>query len=88
MQGDSSVPENPKNEVDFRYICFVKSNDNKHVYELDGDRDGPVDRGIIIADGEDMLGKGMLGHIKAFIGRYQHKNISCNLIALVSEVDG
>jgi ubiquitin carboxyl-terminal hydrolase L3 len=44
-QGTSEVPTNPEDEVDFHYVCFVKSNKNNHLYELDGDRKGPKDRG-------------------------------------------
>jgi len=87
MQGDSAVPEHVEEEVDYHYICFFSSSESNHVYELDGDRLGPVDRGTIIAQDEDMLGQGMLAYIRAFMRRYQHENIGFNLIALVVSDD-
>lgn len=87
IQGDSAVPEDAEEEVDYHYICFVSSSENNHVYELDGDRQGPVDRGTVIARDEDMLGQGMLAHIRTFIRRYQHENIGFNLMALVVSDD-
>jgi len=87
MQGDSAVPDNPEDEVDFHYICFVRSIENQHVYELDGDRSGPVDIGLIMGEDEDMLGPGMLAHVKEFMRRYEHENIIFNLMALVTAAD-
>ena len=36
-----------EDEVDFHYVCFVKSSKTGHLYELGGDRKGPVDHGIL-----------------------------------------
>lgn len=47
LQGDSEVRANPEDEVDFHYVCFVKSHRNDHLYELDGNRKGPVDWGLL-----------------------------------------
>ncbi|KAF6229421.1 hypothetical protein HO133_007537 [Letharia lupina] len=47
LQGESDVPENAEDEVNIRYVCFVKSSKTGHLYELDGDRKGPVDHGIL-----------------------------------------
>ncbi|KAI9651975.1 MAG: ubiquitinyl hydrolase 1 [Trizodia sp. TS-e1964] len=54
-QGDSEVPEKAKDEVDFHYVCSVKSNKDRHIYERNGDRKGPVDKGPIVV-GKDVLG--------------------------------
>ena len=43
LQGESDVPER----------VFVKTSKPGHLYELDGDRKGPVDHGILKA-GEDV----------------------------------
>jgi ubiquitin carboxyl-terminal hydrolase L3 len=75
------VPDDPEEEVDYHYICFA-SGSNGHVYELDGDRNGPVDRGILLGDSEDMMGEGMLAYVRAFMRRYEHENMSFNLMAL------
>ncbi|KAK1834281.1 putative ubiquitin carboxyl-terminal hydrolase [Podospora conica] len=50
LKGDSEAPANPEDEVDFHYVCFVKSRKNGHLYELDGDRKGPIDRGPLDND--------------------------------------
>jgi ubiquitin carboxyl-terminal hydrolase L3 len=84
MQGDSEVPEDAEEEVDYHYICFVCSSENNHVYELDGDRIGPIDRGVLVNEYEDMLGQGMLAHIRTFMRRYEHENTNFNLMALVT----
>lgn len=46
--GTSDVPSDPTAEVDFHYLCFVRSHKNGHLYELDGDRIGPIDRGPVL----------------------------------------
>ena len=84
MQGDSEVPEDAEEEVDYHYICFVCSSENNHVYELDGDRIGPIDRGVLVDEYGDMLGQGMLAHIRTFMKRYEHENTNFNLMALVT----
>lgn len=50
-QGQSEVPgSEPKS--DLHYVCFVKDSNN-HLWELDGRRKGPLDRGVI--GDEDVL---------------------------------
>jgi ubiquitin carboxyl-terminal hydrolase L3 len=88
IQGDSEVPEDAEAEVDYHYICFARSSENNHVFQLDGDRSGPIDRGVLVSQDEDMLGEGMLDHIRAFMKRYEHENMSFNLMALVTADEG
>ncbi|KAA8623474.1 ubiquitin carboxyl-terminal hydrolase isozyme L1 [Pyrenophora tritici-repentis] len=80
-QGSSQVPANAEDEVDFHYVCFVKSNENGHLYELDGDRKGPKDRGPLEPD-EDVLSDGGRKVIKEFIEREQGQNTNFSLLAL------
>jgi len=47
-QGQSSVP-GAEDDIDLHYVCFVKDEKN-HLWEMDGRRKGPLDRGEI---GED-----------------------------------
>ena len=82
LQGDSDVPENAEDEVDFHYVCFVKSTKTGHLYELDGDRKGPVDHGALEA-GEDVLSGRALRVIQNFIGREKGANVNFSLLALV-----
>ena len=83
LQGDSEVPENAEDEVDFHYVCFVKSSKTGHLYELDGDRKGPVDHGSL-GPGEDILSGGALSIIQKVIGREDGQNVNFSLLALVS----
>ncbi|KAI9691039.1 MAG: ubiquitinyl hydrolase 1 [Bathelium mastoideum] len=81
LQGQSSVPEDAAAEVDYHYICFVKS--RGRLYELDGDKKGPVDRGSLSSD-EDVLGEKGVNVIREFIQREKDQNLNFNLMALVS----
>jgi len=83
MLGDSTVPDNAEEEVDFHFVCFVKSPKNGHIYELDGDRKGPVDRGPLLAPDEDMLAEGGLDIVREFIQRENDVNFNFSLMALV-----
>ncbi|VBB77981.1 Putative ubiquitin carboxyl-terminal hydrolase [Podospora comata] len=65
LQGDSAVPENPEDEVDFHYVCFVRSPKNGHLYELDGDRKGPINLGEFEED--DLLSEQGLRVLREFI---------------------
>jgi ubiquitin carboxyl-terminal hydrolase L3 len=80
LQGDSNVPVNPEDEVDFHYVCFVKSHKDGHLYELDGDRKGPVDRGDLGME-EDLLSEKALAVVKEFIGRVS-EGVGFSLLAL------
>ena len=81
MQGDSVVPENAEDEVDYHYICFVKSRKDGHLYELDGDKKGPIDMGPM--DGEDLLEGPGQGAIRACVNAEQGANAGFALLALV-----
>jgi ubiquitin carboxyl-terminal hydrolase L3 len=81
-EGDSSVPANAEEEVDFHFICFAK---NKHstIYELDGDQKGPIDKGVRLGPEDDMLSEASLSLIKDYLDREAGANICFNLMALV-----
>jgi ubiquitin carboxyl-terminal hydrolase L3 len=81
LKGNTEAPANAEDEVNFHYVCFVKSDKNKHLYELDGDKTGPIDRGAI-QDDEDMLSTRGLKLIQDFIDR-ENGNINFSLMALV-----
>jgi ubiquitin carboxyl-terminal hydrolase L3 len=84
LQGDSIPPTNPEDEVDFHFVCFVKSHINGHIYELDGDRKGPVDKGVVLGPDEDILTARGLSVVREFIQRERDGNFSFSLMALVS----
>jgi ubiquitin carboxyl-terminal hydrolase L3 len=81
LQGDSEVPENAEDEVDFHYVCFVRSHKDGHLYEMDGDRKGPVDRGSLESD-EDVLAERSLNVIQEFIQREDGCNANFSLLVL------
>ncbi|OWP03337.1 hypothetical protein B2J93_7355 [Marssonina coronariae] len=51
-QGQSSAPDAEDN-VDLHYVCFVKD-EKHHLWEMDGRRKGPLDRGVL-GEEEDVL---------------------------------
>ena len=51
-EGQSQAPDAEDN-IDLHYVCFVKDEKN-HLWEMDGRRKGPLDRGVL-AEGEDVL---------------------------------
>jgi ubiquitin carboxyl-terminal hydrolase L3 len=83
MGGDSSVPTNAEDEVDFHFVCFVKSNKNSFVYELDGDRKGPINKSVMLATNDDILAEGGLGIAREFIQREKGDSTGFSLMALV-----
>ncbi|KAF1809471.1 cysteine proteinase [Eremomyces bilateralis CBS 781.70] len=78
-EGGTPVP-GAEEEVDSHYICFVKSTGNSHLYELDGDRKGPVDKGFVEAD--DVLAEESLNVVKQYM---QDAGLGHGLMALVSD---
>jgi len=62
------VPDDPSSDVDYHYICFIKSSRDGHLYELDGDKRGPVDRGPA-GDTTDLLAEDCLGIVQNFVRR-------------------
>jgi ubiquitin carboxyl-terminal hydrolase L3 len=44
QQGDTAAP-GAEDDIDLHYVCFVKNNETNHLWELDGRRKGPLDRG-------------------------------------------
>lgn len=85
LQGDTEAPENAEDEVDFHYVCFAKSHRNGHLYELDGDRKGPIDRCALDQD-DDVLSERALGVISEFI-RSVGKELGFSLLALAPAVN-
>lgn len=80
LKGDTKAPESPEDEVDFHYICFVKSQKDGHLYELDGDRQGPVDWGYLETE-DDLLSEKALACVKEFIQRTA-RDVGFSLLAL------
>lgn len=86
IQGDSAVPE-ADSEVDFHYICFVKSKKTGNLFELDGDKKGPIDLGPVLSEGDDLLSDVSLKFVKDYIAREEGGNINFGLMALGPNMD-
>lgn len=50
QEGQSTAPAD-LDDVDLHFVCFVKNQKTNHLWELDGRRKGPLDRGLL--DPED-----------------------------------
>jgi ubiquitin carboxyl-terminal hydrolase L3 len=58
QQGQTVAP-GATDDIDLHYVCFVKSEKTNHLWELDGSRKGPLDRGLI-GEGDDVLSEAAL----------------------------
>jgi ubiquitin carboxyl-terminal hydrolase L3 len=87
--GDSSAPEATA-DVDLHYVCFVKDAREGHLWEMDGTRKGPLDRGALGED-EDMLSERALDlGVRAFLKREEGAGggeLRFSLIALAEALD-
>ncbi|RYC55204.1 hypothetical protein CHU98_g11003 [Xylaria longipes] len=82
--GDTEAPENAEDEVDFHYVCFVKSHHSSNLFILDGDRNGPVEKGLMA--GDDLLSEQGIEAIKEFI-RHHDNGGNFSLLALAPSSD-
>jgi ubiquitin carboxyl-terminal hydrolase L3 len=82
QQGDTEAPTDPEDEVDFHYICFVKSQKSGHLYQIDGDRKRPIDIGTMSVE-EDVLSDKCLDVIRGMMAS-EGGNVNFSLMALVS----
>jgi ubiquitin carboxyl-terminal hydrolase L3 len=65
-QGQSSVPD-AEDDIDLHFVCFIKDSKND-LWELDGRRKGPLNRGQI--GDEDVLSEKALGlGVRPFLKR-------------------
>lgn len=76
------MPENAEDEVDFHYVCSVKSSKTGHLYEIYGDSKGAMDHGALKGGG-DVLSEGALKIMRRFICREQGANVNFSPLALV-----
>jgi len=71
--------------VDLHYVCFVKAKDN-HLYELDGQRKGPLDRGDLGDD--DVLSEQAVKVVQRFIDREKGSGrLEFSLVTLAPGMD-
>lgn len=86
--GDTAAPAAEDN-VDLHYVCFVKSKNN-HLWEMDGRRKGPLDRGQLDPD-EDVLSEKALNlGVRSFLKREAaggQGDLRFSLITLAESLD-
>ncbi|EOD44922.1 Ubiquitin carboxyl-terminal hydrolase isozyme l3 [Neofusicoccum parvum] len=86
--GDTAAPD-ANAAVDLHYVCFVKSGDDR-LWEMDGRRKGPLERGVLAAD-EDVLSEKALNlGVRSFLKREQEAgggDLRFSLIALAPSFD-
>ncbi|KAA8627532.1 ubiquitin carboxyl-terminal hydrolase isozyme L3 [Pyrenophora tritici-repentis] len=82
--GDTAAPA-ADSDVDLHYVCFIKS-ENNHLWELDGRRKGPLDRGALDPADDVLSEKALDLSVRSFLKREQEAGegeIRFSLIALV-----
>lgn len=73
--------------MDFHYICYIRSEKDCHVYELDGDRKGPHDTGLVLAEGQDIVCEEALALVRKYVAD-AGGNVNFSLLALVKRDSG
>jgi ubiquitin carboxyl-terminal hydrolase L3 len=85
-EGDTTAPSADES-VDLHFVCFVKSKDD-HLWELDGRRKGPLDRGVLSPDDDVLSDKALDLGPKAFMAREAAGgDLRFSLISLVPNLD-
>lgn len=57
--------------MDLHFVCFVKDKDGRELWEMDGRRKGPLNRGALEAD-DDVLSEAALDKgVRSFLKREQ-----------------
>jgi ubiquitin carboxyl-terminal hydrolase L3 len=69
-QGQTNAPDAEDN-VDLHYVCFVKDQNNNHLWELDGRRKGPLDRGVLDPEDDVLSEKALDLSVRKFLHREQ-----------------
>lgn len=65
-QGDTAAPSADDN-VELHYVCFVTQ--NGHLWELDGRRKGPLDRGVLDPTDDVLSEKALELGVRTFLKR-------------------
>ena len=87
--GDTAAPEAEAN-VDLHFVCFVKDRNKGHLWEMDGGRKGPLDRGELGADEDVLSPKALRKGVRAFLKREEEAgggDLRFSLIVLAESLD-
>lgn len=66
VQGDTTAPSADEN-IELHYVCFVTQ--NGHLWELDGRRKGPLDRGVLDPSDDVLSAKALDLGVRSFLKR-------------------
>ncbi|KAF2129518.1 cysteine proteinase [Dothidotthia symphoricarpi CBS 119687] len=86
--GDTGAPAAEDN-VDLHYVCFVKS-ENNNLWELDGRRKGPLNRGQLSPDEDVLSDKALNLGVRSFLKRETEAgkgDLRFSLIVLAESLD-
>lgn len=86
--GDTSAPS-ADDKVDLHFVCFVKTEDN-HMWEMDGRRKGPLDRGSLSEDEDVLSEKALELGVRSFMKREAEAgggDLRFSLIVLAPSLD-
>lgn len=86
--GDTAAPDAEDN-IDLHYVCFVKDGDD-NLWEMDGRRKGPMNRGQLGADEDVLSDKALELGVKKFLAREEEAGggeLRFSVIALAQSLD-
>ncbi|KAL7795833.1 cysteine proteinase [Trichoderma ceciliae] len=83
-EGDTAAP-NAQDDVDLHYVCFVKGKDGS-LWELDGRRKGPINRGELNKDEDVLSAKGLNLGVLKFLER-EGGDLRFSAVALAGTLD-
>ena len=87
-KGDTNAPL-AEEKVDLHFVCFVKSSDD-NLWELDGRRKGPLNRGKLSAEEDVLSEKALSLGVRSFLKREEEAGggeLRFSLIALAQSFD-
>ncbi|KAJ1333386.1 ubiquitin carboxyl-terminal hydrolase L3 [Microdochium nivale] len=88
-QGDTVAPD-AQDDVDLHYVCFVKTEDGEGkggtLWELDGNRKGPIRRGTLGSDEDVLSEKALLWGPLQFLER-EGADMRFSCVALAGSLD-
>ena len=57
--------------MDLHFVCLIKDQNTNHLWELDGRRKGPLDRGVLDPDDDVLSEKALDLSVRTFLQREQ-----------------
>jgi ubiquitin carboxyl-terminal hydrolase L3 len=88
VEGQSAAPDAEDN-IDLHYVCFVKDEKN-NLWEMDGRRKGPLNRGTLGADDDVLSEKALDLGVRKFLKREEEAGggeLRFSLITLAPNLD-